>query len=196
MRIQKILIILFWSITLIIYSKETIVLPKSPKEPNNPTLDNKSEITKNETKINIEYKKQNGKTNNGIVYNMKGFYLKLQWEGNENKEQEILIDFVKSIKIKGYTMTNKTKDKLTVVYYFPYLYDITLKDGTEIKNAKGRIKEIDSFIVYNNMGKEKCYTYFIRYWLEDKKIFTDTKSSNYYENPTLPKNVVIYLKFN
>jgi len=84
---------------------------------------------------------------------------------------------------------------LSVVFYFPYVFDIKLKNGTEIKGAKGRIKELDSFEVYNEIGKEKCFTYFIRYWLEDKKVFSDDGSSNFNEKAKVPKDVVIFLDF-
>lgn len=195
---KKMLILMFLFFSFYGYTKDNIVMPRNPKDPDVSSLsdDKGNDLNKSDVKLNIEYRKQSGSLNSGIVTGMKGFYLKLAWDSNEDMGQEILVDFVKSIKIKGYTMVNKTKDKLTVVYYFPYLFDITLKDGKEIKNAKGRIKEIEAFTAYNSIGKEKCYTYFIRYWLEDKKIFTDNKSSNYYEKPSVPKNVVVFIKFN
>ncbi|MBN2546133.1 MAG: hypothetical protein JXB50_10080 [Spirochaetes bacterium] len=199
---KKTVILLLLNLTFVFFAKEIIITPKDPKNPDNPKIINEENKTRDEepevskSKINLEYKKQNGKGNKGVVENFKDFYLKLSWENNEYAEQEILIDFVKTIKIKGYTMIKKTKDKLSIVYYFPYLYDISLKDGKLITDAKGRINEIESFTVYNSMGKEKCYTYFIRYWLEDKQFFSDNKSNDYLESPEVPENVVILMNFN
>ena len=92
-------------------------------------------------------------------------------------------------------MVKKQKENASVVFYFPYIFDIELKNGTTIKNAKGRIKELDSFEVFNDIGKEKCYSYFIRLWLEDKGMFADNNSKNYNETSKVPKSVVIYFEF-
>jgi hypothetical protein len=146
--------------------------------------------------VNLSYKKQNGFSKKGIVKGLKGSYIKgLVWDGNEGGNQDILIDFVKSIKINGYTMIEKKKDNLSTIFYYPYIFDIVLTDGTKINGAKGRINDIASFEVFNDTGKEKCFTYFIRYWLSDKKMFSDNKSTMYEESPKIPDTLVVYLEF-
>ncbi|MCK4798522.1 MAG: hypothetical protein KAT05_14165 [Spirochaetes bacterium] len=166
---------------------------EDPVDPDEPNVSGTND--EGENKFNIEYQKQSGIFNKGIIKDIKGFYLKLTWEGNETGSQLILIDFVKSIRVRGYKMVKKKKDNLGIVYYFPYIFDIELKEGKFIKNAEGKIKELESFLVYNTFGKEKCFTYFIRYWLEDKKIFNDNMSSDYNETPKVPDSVIIYLEF-
>ena len=168
-----------------------IVNPESPKDPGA----EKTNITKKQ--YNIDFKKQDGLFYRGFTEGMTGFYLdKLTWEGNSEGNQAKLIDFVKSINIKGYKMSKRTAENLSVVYYIPYIFDIELKNGTMIKDAKGRIPQIDSFYVYDETGKEKCFTYFLRYWLEDKRIFSDNNSADYDETPPLPKELVTFIKFN
>jgi len=162
------------------------------KDPKDPVVKG----DKSNTNVKIEYQKQDGFFIKGYVKKLSNFYLSgLVWDGNENANQNILIDFVESIRINAYTPVKKQNKNLSVVFYFPYIFDIKLKNGTEIKGAKGRIKELDSFEVYNEIGKEKCYTYFIRYWLEDKKIFSDNGSSDFNEKAKVPKEVVIFLDF-
>ncbi len=166
-------------------------LTSDPKDPDQPFVKGD---TKN--KFNIGYKKESGIYTKGFIENMKGFYLTdLMWSGNENKEQHIYIDFVKSIEIKGYTIKKIQKDNLSLVFYIPYLFDIELKNGTSIKGAKGRIKELETFTVYNEIGKEKCYTYFIRYWLEDKQMFYDNNSKDFNERPKVENRTVVYIEF-
>ena len=168
-----------------------IVNPESPKDPGA----EKTNITKKQ--YNIDFKKQDGLFYRGFTEGMTGFYLdKLTWEGNSEGNQAKLIDFVKSINIKGYKMSKRTAENLSVVYYIPYIFDIELKNGTMIKDAKGRIPQIDSFYVYDDTGKEKCFTYFLRYWLEDKRIFSDNNSADYDETPPLPKELVTFIEFN
>lgn len=167
-----------------------IVNPESPKDPG---VD-KTEITKKQ--YNIDFKKQDGLFYRGYTEGMTGFYLdKLTWDGNSEGNQAKLIDFVKSINIKGYKMSKRTAENLSVVYYVPYIFDIELRNGTMIKDAKGRIPEIDSFYVFDETGKEKCFTYFLRYWLEDKRIFSDNNSNDYDETPPLPKELVTFIEF-
>lgn len=167
-----------------------IVNPESPKDPG---VD-KTEITKKQ--YNIDFKKQDGLFYRGFTEGMTGFYLdKLTWDGNSEGNQAKLIDFVKSINIKGYKMSKRTAENLSVVYYVPYIFDIELRNGTMIKDAKGRIPEIDSFYVFDETGKEKCFTYFLRYWLEDKRIFSDNNSNDYDETPPLPKELVTFIEF-
>ena len=168
-----------------------IVNPESPKDPGA----EKTNITKKQ--YNVDFKKQDGLFYRGFTEGMTGFYLdKLTWEGNSEGNQAKLIDFVKSINIKGYKMSKRTAENLSVVYYIPYIFDIELKNGTMIKDAKGRIPQIDSFYVYDETGKEKCFTYFLRYWLEDKRIFSDNNSADYDETPPLPKELVTFIEFN
>lgn len=168
-----------------------IVNPELPKDPGA----EKTNITKKQ--YNIDFKKQDGLFYRGFTEGMTGFYLdKLTWEGNSEGNQAKLIDFVKSINIKGYKMSKRTAENLSVVYYIPYIFDIELKNGTMIKDAKGRIPQIDSFYVYDETGKEKCFTYFLRYWLEDKRIFSDNNSADYDETPPLPKELVTFIEFN
>lgn len=168
-----------------------IVNPESPKDPEA----GNTNITKKQ--YNIDFKKQDGLFYRGFTEGMTGFYLdQLTWEGNSEGNQAKLIDFVKSINIKGYKMSKRTAENLSAVYYVPYIFDIELKNGTMIKNAKGRIPQIDSFYVYDETGKEKCFTYFLRYWLEDKRIFSDNNSDDYDETPPLPKELVTFIEFN
>lgn len=168
-----------------------IVNPESPKDPGA----DKTGITKKQ--YNIDFKKQDGLFYRGYTEGMTGFYLdKLTWDGNSEGNQAKLIDFVKSINIKGYKMSKRTAENLSVVYYVPYIFDIELRNGTMIKDAKGRIPQIDSFYVFDETGKEKCFTYFLRYWLEDKRIFSDNNSNDYDETPPLPKELVTFIEFN
>ena len=167
-----------------------IVNPESPKDPGA----DKTGITKKQ--YNIDFKKQDGLFYRGYTEGMTGFYLdKLTWDGNSEGNQAKLIDFVKSINIKGYKMSKRTAENLSVVYYVPYIFDIELRNGTMIKDAKGRIPQIDSFYVFDETGKEKCFTYFLRYWLEDKRIFSDNNSNDYDETPPLPKELVTFIEF-
>lgn len=170
---------------------------KTPDKPNDPYVANLDDDVNNkkEDNINIEFQYQNGKYNKGIIKDLSNSYLKLSWEGNEMGNQEILMSFVRSMRIKGYTMVKKKNDKLGMVFYFPHIFDIELKDGIIIKDAEGRVEEIESFLVYNSVGRQKCFTYFVRYWLEDKKVFSDNMSNDYYETPKVPDSVVIYLEF-
>jgi len=167
-------------------------IKSDPKDPDEPRV--KGDNTKK--KFNIEYRKQNGFYTKAYIEDMKSFYLtNLMWDGNENKEQHIYIDFVKSIEIKGYTTKKIQKDNLSFVFYIPYVFDIELKNGTSIKNAKGRIKELETFTAYNEIGREKCYTYFVRYWLEDKQMFLHNNSKDFNEKPKVPDSTVVYIEF-
>ena len=196
---KKLLIILILIYLPLIF----IITQDNPKLPDEPILkddkiimDEKKEKEKiKEEKNNIKYQNQKGEITEGVADDFKGVYLNLTWAGNETGSQKILIDFVKSIKINGYSMTKKTKDNLGIVFYFPDNFDLVLKDGKIIKNARGKINEIESFLVYNSIGKQKCYTYFIRYWLEDKQMFNDNKSYDYNEKPKIPDSVIVYIEF-
>ncbi|HPO48971.1 MAG TPA: hypothetical protein PLO89_01470 [Spirochaetota bacterium] len=183
---KKILFCICLFVNLFIFSEDTV------KDPNDPTVKGDTE----KKTVNLEYQKQDGFFYKGYIEQFTNFYLSgLVWEGNENANQNILIDFVESVRVNAYTTVKKQNKNLSIVFYFPYIFDIKLKNGTEIKNAKGRIKELESFEVYNEIGKEKCYTYFIRYWLEDKKIFSDNNSNDFNEKAKVPKEVVIFLDF-
>ena len=180
-----------------------ITTQDNPKLPDEPILKDDQIIKDNkndksiiiEEKNNIKYQNKRGEITEGVIENFKGIYLNLSWPGNEIGTQKILIDFVKSIKINGYSKIKKTKENLSIIFYFPETFDLELKNGKTIKNAKGRINEIESFLVYNSIGKQKCYTYFIRYWLEDKQIFNDNKSFDYNEKPNIPDSVITYIEF-
>ncbi|HOJ63154.1 MAG TPA: hypothetical protein PLE45_01925 [Spirochaetota bacterium] len=181
------------NIFLLLFLFLALLIKADPKDPDEPKIkDNKN----SKDKFNIEYRKQNGFYTKGYIEGMSGFYLNdLMWQGNENKEQHIYIDFVKSIEVKGYTIKKIQKDNLSLVFYIPYVFDIELKNGTSIKGAKGRIKELERFTVYTEIGKEKCYTYFVRYWLEDKQMFLHNNSKDFNEKPTVPESTVVYIEF-
>lgn len=191
-----ILIFIYLSLTFII-SQDNPNLPDEPILKDDKIIldENKEKDIIIEEKNNIKYQNKKGDITEGVTNDFKGVYLNLTWEGNEIGSQKILLDFVKSIKINGYSRTKKTKENLGIIFYFPNTFDLELKDGKIIKNAKGRINQLESFLVYNSIGKQKCYTYFIRYWLEDKQIFNDNKSSNFYESPKIPDSVIIYIEF-
>ena len=197
LRIKILFLLFIFIITINLYSKDTLSGPNNPDEPNIDSIDIGEDKDSNnkEYSFNIEYQKQNGNFGKGVLQKISNIYLNLSWEGNQIGSQEILLDFIKSLRVKGYTMVKKQRKKLGVIFYFPYVFDIELNDGKIIKDAKGRIKELESFLVYNAMGREKCYTYFVRYWLEDKKIFNDNMSSDYNETPKVPDSVIIYLEF-
>jgi hypothetical protein len=199
---KRIIFIIFVFFTLSLSCKDATI--KGPKDPAEPVIkvqeDESSSATSSEAEnidYNIEFQNQKGVFGKGVIKELKGFYLKLTWPGNEDGSQELLIDFVKSIRIKGYSPIKKNKDNLnlSLVYYMPQMYDIELKDGKSIKGARGRIEELDSFVVFNATGRLKCYTYFGRYWLEDKKMFNDNKSTNFNESPKVPDSVIIYIEF-
>lgn len=170
---------------------ENIDDPKEPELIINPDFVNKE-------RYNLIYKKEKqDEFFKGYVKSLTSFYLEgLVWEGNEQGNQRIHIDFVKGIYITGYTIEKKTFDDLSLVFYFPYQFDIVLKSGDIKKKVRGRIPQIDSFVVYNEYGDEKCFTYFGRYWQEDKKQFSDNGSSNFDETPPIPEGVVRYIEFN
>ncbi len=167
---------------------------KTPKDPTDPNKDSTDSVPK--AKYNLEIKKQDGFFYKCFAEGMNGFYLDgLTWEGNESGNRKIMIDFVKSINIRGYKINVKTFDNLSLVYYVPQVFDIELKNGQSIKNAQGTIKQLDVFDVYDEMGKEKMYTFFVRYWQEDKKVFSDNNSDDFNETPAIPKNVVTFIEF-
>ncbi|MBP5705835.1 MAG: hypothetical protein J6W76_01015, partial [Spirochaetales bacterium] len=55
--------------------------------------------------------------------------------------------------------------------------------------------ELDSFTITTVLGKQKCYTYFVRYWLEDKGEFVHNGSKDINEKPEVPDEAVIYIEF-
>ncbi len=175
----------------------TLDEPKDPTDPSDKiTKDSAKTEDTDPGKYNIEYMNKRGVIKKGAIKNKTGIYLKLKWEGNESGLQEILIDFVSAIRIKGYRKeTQKVSDRLTRVFYYPDLYDIEMTDGRIIRNAKGMISALDKFTVYNEIGKETCFTYFVRYWYEDKKMFHDNHSTDFDEEPPVPDPVIIYVEF-
>ena len=189
---NKIIIVLFLSLSL--FHLNSI---DSPTDPTDPGLTDKFDENSSQSDVNfnIQFQNQKGEFGKGVIKSLKGIYLNLIWDGNEIGSQEILMDFVKAIRVKGYTTVKKERDNLAVIYYFPHLFDIELKDGNIIKNARGRIKELDNFTVYNSIGRRKCYTYFIRYWLKDKNMFYDNSSTDIDETPKVPDSVIIYMEF-
>jgi hypothetical protein len=172
-----------------IFSEDQV---KGPKNPKDPALDQKKDMTK-ETAYNVEFQNQKGEFGKGAIIIKSGIKFSLITKENENRE--ILLDSVKSIRIKGYAMKKKTEANLSAVYYMPYMYDLALNDGSILQDLKGSISELELLNIESKLGKKKFYTYFMRWWLEDKKIFNDNKSANYYEKAKVPDAVVIYLEF-
>lgn len=159
--------------------------PNNPKDP---------VVSKGD--YNIEFQRENGFFSKGYANEFENFYLKnLTWEDNLKGEEKISIDNVKSIRIKGYSPKKVKKENLSLVFYIPYVFDIELKNGAKIINATGRINEIESFYSFDENGKVKLYTYFMRYWLEDKGIFLHNNSSDFDESPEVPDDTVVYLEF-
>lgn len=188
----KTVIIIFLSLSL--FYLNPVDLPDDPDDPG--LSDNFDEnSSQSDLNFNIRFQNQKGDFGKGVIKSLKGVYLSLIWEENEGGEQELLMDFVKSIRVKGYTTVKKESDNLAIVYYFPHIFDIELRDGNVIKNARGRIKELDNFTLYNSIGRRKSYTYFIRYWLKDKNMFYDNSSTDYEETPKVPGSVIIYIEF-
>lgn len=145
---------------------------------------------------NIEFQRENGFFSKGYAKDFENFYLKnLTWKNNLKGEQKISIDSVKSIRIKGYSPKKVKKENLSLVFYIPYVFDIELTNGTKILDASGRINEIESFYSYDEKGKVKLYTYFMRYWLEDKGIFLHNNSNDFDESPEVPEDTVVYVEF-
>lgn len=193
MRVIKNLsfIIVFLFVNFLFFSEDPIIImDESLKD------DNAESETVSESKYNVKYQKQNGYFYQGFIENNSGYYLQeLTWEDNKTGNQQILIDFVKSIYIKGYRMQVKKFDNISMVFYFPHIFDIELTNGKVIKKATGRIPQIESFLSYNELGQEKCYTYFGRYWLEDKKMFLDNNSTDIGETPDIPEEVITFIEF-
>lgn len=182
----------------ILYAVITILmLAADPTEPKDPSDSSAKYNTAAKSKYNIDYKKNNGFFYKGFNESFKNFYLDgLNWEGNSAGNQKLLIDFVKSIRIIGYQMEKMpSKSNMSLVFYKPYVFDIELRNGTMIKNVRGTIKQINTFDAYNETGMEKCYTYFVRTWIEDQKKFYDNGSSDYEELPPVPKEVITFLEF-
>jgi hypothetical protein len=167
--------------------------PDGPTDPDNPVLDGS---TMSVDDLYLQYQRQDGVISEGVLSGLSGTYLEgLTWEGNEDQSEQLLLDLVKSIRVRGYTMVKKVRGNLGIVFYFPHLYDIELKDGSTIIGAQGRVGDLESFTLFNTRGKEKVYTYFIRYWLEDKAMFNDNQSPNYEETPVVPDEVAIFVRF-
>jgi hypothetical protein len=194
---KKLTIFIFILFTISLSCKDSIKTPKSPDEPSVLKVqeESKSESKTATSDYNVNFQNQKGSFGKGKLLSTKNFALNLVWDGNESGGKKISIDNVKTLRVKGYTPVKKVKDKLGFVFYYPYMYDLELKDGTIVKNAKGNIKELESFTAYSGNNKIKCYTYFMRYWLEDKKMFNDNKSKDFNEKPKVPGEVVIYIEF-
>ena len=166
----------------------------NPRNPSAPSVSGDNN-TKNGKSVNIEIQRESTIYTKGSSSDLTNFYMTGLTIGNKNN-QSVQIDKVKSIRIKGYTMRKTTKDNLSVVFYFPYLYDIDLTDGQVLTDVVGKVKEIDSFTMKAENGvQQKCYTYFVRYWLEDKGEFAHNGSKDYNEKPEVPDEAVIYIEF-
>jgi hypothetical protein len=195
--IKRLTFFIFILFTISLSCKDSIKTPKLPDEPSVLKVqeENKSESKTTTSDYSVNFQNQKGSFGKGKLLSTKNFSLNLVWDGNDSGAKKVSIDDVKTIRIKGYTPVKKVKDKLAIVSYRPYMFDLELKDGTIIKNAKGNIKELEMFTAYNGNNKVKCYTFFVRYWLEDKKMFNDNKSKDFNEKPKVPGEVVIYIEF-
>ncbi len=166
----------------------------NPRNPSVPSVAG-DDSSKNGKSVNIEIQRESAIYTKGSSADLTNFYMTGLAIGDKNN-QSIQIDKVKSIRIKGYTMRKTTKDNLSVVFYFPYLYDIELTDGQVLIDVVGKVKEIDSFTMRAENGvQQKCYTYFVRYWLEDKGEFAHNGSKDYNEKPEVPDEAVIKIEF-
>lgn len=170
-----------------------------PSEPDAPVIVSSKEKVKRES-YNVAYKRQNGFFYEGEFKGVKSLDLaNLEFEDNR---KGIKFSEIKSIRVTGYTIKKKSfeNDKLSMVFYFPYLFDIELKSGEIVERVKGRINKLEEFTI-NYLDKsgesvsEKCYAYFIRYWLEDKQIFSDNNSADFNETPTVHKDTVTFIEF-
>jgi hypothetical protein len=187
---RLVLIILLLSVFSFLHAQDQ---PDGPTDPDSPSV---SDGSMGENDLYLQFQRQDGALGEGVLPDMSGMYISdLVWEGSEDEPGSILIDEVKSIRIKGYTMVKKSRGNLGIVFYFPHLFDIVLKDNTQITSARGRIKELESFTLYSSEGQGKIYSYFIRYWLEDKGRFNDNGSADYNETPFVPAEAAIFLRF-
>ena len=184
MKLLKKYLVLFFLTNLLVSAKNTGQIKE-------PVFESKADS--GTQKYNLRFQFQNRGVKKGYIEKKPQIYLRLS--GSDIDGQELYLDAVKTLRVKAYQLFKKTKDNLGVVFYFPFVWDVELKDGTFYENGKGRIPELENFIAYTKDGRYRCYLYFIRYWYEDKKIFHDNKSADYNEIPKVPKNVVIYLEF-
>lgn len=107
--LKKIIIFIFFFSTIILYGEI-----KDPKDPDDPyktfklegenNIDDSTDKSDKQNQFNVKYLNNNGILKTGIIKDITGFYLKLSWDENQSGLQEILIDFVESIRIKGYKM--------------------------------------------------------------------------------------------
>jgi hypothetical protein len=184
---KKIFLLLLIAGSVQLYSEDKI------KEPKTPTVTDKTKS--DETSFNIQFQNQKGNFGKGVVKIKSDAVINLA--SADNSKAEIKLKEILSVRIKGYTMIKRlTKDNYSAVFYYPYMFDIILNDGKKFTDVKGRIPELESFDIQTKFGPKRFYTYFVRHWLEDKKIFKDNKSGNYYEKPKVLDEVVIYIEFN
>ncbi|MCG8571612.1 MAG: hypothetical protein MJB14_15865 [Spirochaetes bacterium] len=149
---------------------------------------------------NVEFKQQNGKYYQGYFTNLKQIDLsELKWP---EKEQDLSINDIKSLKITGYNRMKKNFSEypFSLVYYIPIEFNITLQDGTILKKVSGRIRDLETFVIdyldeNQNQNKMKFYTYFVRYWLEKDKKFTDNQSADFNESPQIHSETVRLIEF-
>lgn len=172
----------------------------SPGEPDAPVIVSENGNVSRDS-YNVAYKRQNGFFYEGQFEGVKSLDLnKLEFEGSSR--QRIKFDEIKSIRVVGYTIKKKSfnDDKLSLVFYFPYLFDIELKNGEMVNRVKGRINKLEEFTIryLDKSGtsvSEKCYAYFVRYWLEDQQVFADNNSEDFNETPTVHNETVTFIEF-
>lgn len=193
---KKIMLLLFlFSTTLTVAFAQN-----SPGEPDAPVIVSENGNVSRDS-YNVAYKRQNGFFYEGQFEGVKSLDLnKLEFEGSSR--QRIKFDEIKSIRVVGYTIKKKSfnDDKLSLVFYFPYLFDIELKNGEMINRVKGRINKLEEFSIryLDKSGtsvNEKCYAYFVRYWLEDQQVFADNNSDDFNETPTVHNETVTFIEF-
>lgn len=172
----------------------------NPGEPDAPVIVSENDKVSRDS-YNVAYKRQNGFFYEGQFDGVNSLDLKkLEFEGSSR--QRIKFDEIKSIRVVGYTIKKKSfqDDKLSLVFYFPYLFDIELKNGEIVSRVKGRINKLEEFTISyldknGQSVKEKCYAYFVRYWLEDQQAFADNNSEDFNETPTVHKETVTFIEF-
>ncbi len=99
---------------------------------------------------------------------------------------------IKSIEIVKYkSRLFRVRKKYNAYYFIPFKYKILYSDGN-IYNYKKTINSLLKFKIINRMGQAILKTYFIDYWLKNKKKWYYSKSSslNYPINNARGKTVL------
>ncbi len=107
-----------------------------------------------------------------------------------NSFREISINFFEQYILP--TITNPNDRAIITRYYAKSQADDTYKLSGLLDPADER-KIRDIFFKYN-IGN-KFFTFFVRYWLEDTRVFTDNQSNNYNAAPPVNQDTVIYIEF-